>query len=100
MYTKLKISQIRVPNGKLGILIRKEPNLGIVIYASKNYPCQIKSLIGSRLMAINRVRVNDLEPWIVANLIQAKVHRIFTVIKNVIPVATKLDCEVLLPLET
>jgi hypothetical protein len=91
MYKKPKVSKIKVPNGELGIHIRKEPDLGLVIYASERQPCKIEALIGSRLMAINEISVNDLKPWIVADLIKMKPNKTFTVIKGVIPVADEIQ---------
>lgn len=91
MYKRnLKKSKIIVPNGELGIYLKKEPNLGLVIFRSERRSCRIEELIGSRLMAIDNISVNDIEPWIVAEIIKMKSNKIFTVIKNVIPIADEI----------
>ena len=86
----LQETKVTVPDGELGIFIKKEENLGIVIFASLERPCKIEELIGARLMAIDKITVNDLEPWMVAEIIKMKKNKILTVIKNSIPVAREI----------
>ena len=76
----LQETKVNVPDGELGIFIKKEENLGLVIYASLEKPCKIEELIGARLMAIDKITVNDLEPWMVAEIIKMKKNKILNVI--------------------
>ena len=73
-------TKVNVPDGELGIFIKKEENLGLVIFASLEKPCKIEELIGARLMAIDKITVNDLEPWMVAEIIKMKKNKILNVI--------------------
>ena len=83
--------RVKVPDGTLGILLKKEPDLGLVVYASpdvKIKPCRVApTVVGARLMQIDAVSVNDLAPWIVAEMIKTKTAKTFTIIKNSVPVA-------------
>ena len=76
----LQETKVNVPDGELGIFIKKEENLGLVIFASLEKPCKIEELIGARLMAIDKITVNDLEPWMVAEIIKMKKNKILNVI--------------------
>ena len=86
--------RVKVPDGTLGILLKKEPDLGLVVYASpdvKIKPCRVAPVVvGARLMQIDAVSVNDLAPWIVAEMIKTKTGKTFTIIPNSVPVARQL----------
>ena len=83
-----KKTTLRVPDGPLGILLKKEKDLGLVIFASDAKPCRVApTVVGARLMQIDRISVNDLAPWIVAEMIRTKTSKTFTIIKNSVPVA-------------
>tara|TARA_B100000401_G_scaffold174057_1_gene116748 strand:- start:39 stop:350 length:312 start_codon:yes stop_codon:yes gene_type:complete len=86
-----KKTTIPVPNGELGIYLKQEPDLGLTIFASQQNTCKIPNLIGSRLISINKIPVNDLKPWIVAEIIKMKKNKTFTVIKNSIPIANEIS---------
>ena len=81
--------RVKVPDGALGILLKQEPDLGLVVYASPDVkPCRVAPVVvGARLMQIDAVSVNDLAPWIVAEMIKTKTAKTFTIIKNSVPVA-------------
>ena len=83
-----KKTTLRVPDGPLGILLKQEKDLGLVIFASDLKPCRVApTVVGARLMAIDKISVNDLAPWIVAEMIKTKTAKTFTIIKNSVPVA-------------
>ena len=86
-----KKTTLRVPDGPLGILLKKEKDLGLVIFASDAKPCRVApTVVGARLMAIDKISVNDLAPWIVAEMIKTKTGKTFTIIPNSVPVARQL----------
>ena len=86
-----KKTTLRVPDGPLGILLKKEKDLGLVIFASDAKPCRVApTVVGARLMQIDRISVNDLAPWIVAEMIKTKTGKTFTIIPNSVPVARQL----------
>ena len=86
-----KKTTLRVPDGPLGILLKKEKALGLVIFASDAKPCRVApTVVGARLMQIDRISVNDLAPWIVAEMIRTKTAKTFTIIKNSLPVARQI----------
>ena len=84
--------RVKVPDGALGILLKQEPDLGLVVYASPDVkPCRVAPVVvGARLMQIDAVSVNDLAPWIVAEMIKTKTGKTFTIIPNSVPVARQL----------
>ena len=84
--------RVKVPDGALGILLKQEPDLGLVVYASPDVkPCRVAPVVvGARLMQIDAVSVNDLAPWIVAEMIRTKTAKTFTIIKNSLPVARQI----------
>ena len=86
-----KRSKVTVPDGPLGILLKQEKDLGLVIFASDLKPCRVApTVVGARLMAIDKISVNDLAPWIVAEMIKTKTGKTFTIIPNSVPVARQL----------
>ena len=87
-----KTTKIAVPDGQLGILLKHERDLGLVVFASPDVkPCRVAPVVvGARLMQIDDISVNQLAPWIVAEMIKTKTGKTFTIIKDSVPVARQI----------
>ena len=87
-----KTTKITVPDGQLGILLKQERDLGLVVFASPDVkPCRVAPVVvGARLMQIDDISVNQLAPWIVAEMIKTKTGKTFTIIKDSVPVARQI----------